>query len=283
MGHRWFIYSGCSWWNASGPKTIAATGATCVCIRHRGAFPLPNFSLIAVLAGLAGFFGSTVQNGGAVIQLGISAAVALFLGAGWSFLAHKCATFEDMLTDVSTAIAFARNSKEINTKNVVLGGYSSGGHVLTSLLSRDDVLRKHKLPTVREGLCNGVILLSGLFATRPGGLSKDKPRWLTDIVVGSVWDRSAALPSPLHTALALKEGELAKNFPPHLLVGCKSETFGIPLLDTFFCRDAYADALKRAGATADLLTVDANHWTVLENNDLFQRLSGHFREGWPLK
>ena len=31
LGHRWSIYAGTSWWNSSGPKTIAKVGAVCVC------------------------------------------------------------------------------------------------------------------------------------------------------------------------------------------------------------------------------------------------------------
>ena len=38
MGHHWSIYRATSWWNASGPKTIASCGTICICIRHRGAF-----------------------------------------------------------------------------------------------------------------------------------------------------------------------------------------------------------------------------------------------------
>ena len=39
MGHRNFIYASTSWWNSSGAKNFARLGYTCVCVRHRGAFP----------------------------------------------------------------------------------------------------------------------------------------------------------------------------------------------------------------------------------------------------
>ena len=39
LGHSALIYAVTSWWNASGPRAVASTGAVCICIRHRGAFP----------------------------------------------------------------------------------------------------------------------------------------------------------------------------------------------------------------------------------------------------
>ena len=277
------MYAGCSWWNAKGPRTIASTGATCVCVRHRGAFPAVDVKVVLVLSGVAAFCANC--NGGTlslVQQMFASLACAVTLFSGWYLTALNSANFDNMLEDVATAIAYTRNHEDISTSNVILGGYSSGGHVLTSLLSRPDVLKAHELPSVEDNLCDGVLLLSGVLGTSPPGTSS-KPRWFTDFVVKSVWGSSSdTIPSPVHTMLDCKAGT-KKKLPPHLLVGCGSETFGIPLLDTFFCRDEYAAAVTRAGGKADKITVDANHWTVLDCDDLFNKLGGKFLDGWPMK
>ncbi|GMH66562.1 hypothetical protein TrRE_jg7005 [Triparma retinervis] len=187
-----------------------------------------------------------------------------------------------MMEDVAASIEYIKASEDIDTENVVLGGYSSGGHVLTSLLERPDILKKKNLPKIPD-LCNGVLLLSGVLGTEPSGGSK-KPRWFTDMVVKSVWGLDAdKVPSPVHKMLSHKPNSKARD-PPYLLVGCGSETFGIPLLDAFFCRDDYAAAVERAGGKADTVTVKANHWTVLECDDLFNKLREKFvEEGWPNK
>ena len=273
LGHRSIIYAGCSWWNAKGPRTIASTGATCVCVRHRGAFPVVDSSVVAALAGVSGLYTKSLLHA-------VTVAAAIYVG--WTLMRRGSASFENMMEDVAAAIEYIKES-DINTDNVVLGGYSSGGHVLTSLLNRPDILKKKNLPASPSELCNGVLLLSGVLGTEPSGSSK-KPRWFTDIVVKSVWGSDAdKVPSPVHKMLSHKPKSMTKDLPPHLLVGCGSETFGIPLLDTFFCRDDYAAAVKGAGGKLETITVNANHWTVLECDDLFNKLNNKFVEGWPNK
>ena len=170
----------------------------------------------------------------------------------------------------------------------------------------EDILKKKNLPAKVSDLCNGVLLLSGVLGTEPSPTSK-KPRWFTDIVVKSVWGSEAdkgtpppelpetatyltprlarrlvPVPSPVHKMLSYKPKSKTKDLPPHLLVGCGSETFGIPLLDTFFCRDDYAAAVKRAGGVVETILVSANHWTVLDCDELFVKLFDKFVvEGWP--
>ncbi|GMH48376.1 hypothetical protein TrVE_jg9378 [Triparma verrucosa] len=273
MGHRSIIYAGCSWWNAKGPRTIASTGATCVCVRHKGAFPVVDSRVVVALAGFAGLYTKSLVH---------AVAMAAGIYMGWTLMRRGSATLENMMEDVATAIEYIKDREDINTDNVVLGGYSSGGHVLTSLLNRPDILKKKNLPAKVSDLCNGVLLLSGVLGTEPSPTSK-KPRWFTDIVVKSVWGSEAdKVPSPVHKMLSYKPKSKTKDLPPHLLVGCGSETFGIPLLDTFFCRDDYAAAVKRAGGVVETILVSANHWTVLDCDELFVKLFDKFVvEGWP--
>jgi hypothetical protein len=51
-------------------------------------------------------------------------------------------------------------------------------------------------------------------------------------------------------------------------------------MDTFFCREAYGAALGERGVKSEMITVDANHWTVLTSRSLYEQLSKKFGEGW---
>ena len=104
----------------------------------------------------------------------------------------------------------------------------------SSLLQRPDVLTAHKLPSRVPELCDGVLMLSGVLGTRPTTAVADAPQWMTNAVNALVWG-DAALPSPLHTVLELAETKRALTLPPHLLLGCKHEVFGLRVLDLYFC------------------------------------------------
>ena len=162
----------------------------------------------------------------------------------------------------------------------VLGGYSSGGHVLASLLDSPETLTSRGLPSVPEDLCDGVLYLSPVLATSAAGTAA--PDWFSKTTVQLVWgDDADAVPSPLHDLLRKKAHSMVDVLPPHLLVGCCSETFGVPLLDTFFARNAYKTALERAGVSAVDVDVTANHWTVLDCDEVFHKVGNQLNGGWP--
>jgi acetyl esterase/lipase len=228
MGHRALIYAGCSWWNASGPKTVASAGATCVCVRHRGAFPPPDGRLLFLGAGLAGlqlanFCWAPAAElgwgyGWAGFQALCSAGAWLALSALWRLGASGSARFDDMLEDVAAAMRWVKEHGDVAGAPTVLGGYSSGGHVLSSLMLRPDIMEKHGVGV--EDI-KGVLLLSPLLATCPGGTFAGKMRAFTDLVMDNVWGAArGTVPSPLHDVL----NGGGRGFPPHLLVGCRSET-----------------------------------------------------------
>ena len=159
IGHRAGIYRVFDWWNAAGPATVASVGCTCVCVRHRGAFPRPPPAAIAFAlacaAALAGCFPRSV-------------CVLLLYGA-WLLAARGAATHGAMMDDVAQALVWVRSHRaELAPPDakLIIGGYSSGGHVAVSLLQRPEKLAHFGLPPAAG--CDGILLLSGVLATRAG-------------------------------------------------------------------------------------------------------------------
>ena len=216
MGHCWWIYRACAWWNSSGPRTIAtALQAPTVCVRHRGAFfqlgtgggddddddddssvmgfychrlLLPAAAVAAVASAAAAAAASTLSEQhhsgiAALLVIMVLPFLLLLLVAGFLYFLKWCgrgsARLDDMVEDVATAMAWVQANKDKillsndnnNTKNndetkIVFGGYSSGGHVAATLLSRPHVWKQHQLPPP-ERLCSAVLLISGVLAVQP--------------------------------------------------------------------------------------------------------------------
>jgi len=76
-----------------------------------------------------------------------------------------------MMDDVAQALVWVRSHRaELAPPDakLIIGGYSSGGHVAVSLLQRPDKLAHFGLPPAAG--CDGILLLSGVLATRAGPL-----------------------------------------------------------------------------------------------------------------
>jgi hypothetical protein len=331
MGHRAFVYGQTSWWNSSGPKTIASLGTTCVCIRHRGAFCVvpapqvmaPYFAMVLAVVG--------ASTGGkweiAIYVTALLAALVTLLALG----GQGSARLEDMLEDVAEALVWINNHRDLlettsdtiavkdaanldrtttatpapsdtstslsestsdnedfdhngtqrnnasTATPIVFGGYSSGGHVATTLLQQPERFRKHGLLTP-DKLFQGILVVSGMMAVRPEKITiqdpktgkpiviatpPNRPRWLTDFVLNMVWGVQAAkmIPSPL-------AGPPPPALP-HLLVGCRNEVFGLPWLDIYFCSAAYRDKVEAVtGKVAKYVEVESDHWFILSSTAL---------------
>ncbi|KAL3910864.1 MAG: hypothetical protein SGPRY_008903 [Prymnesium sp.] len=155
LGHSPLVYFGTSWWNSSGPKTVARLGAVCVCVRHRGAFPPLSFALMCALF----FFSWLITRlwcAHSFFACLFAIAMSCLLGALWSAAATSSATFEQMLDDVAAALQWVqanRSSLPTHGKGLLFGGYSSGAHVAMSLLHRPDLLRAYSLPSGLASIC----------------------------------------------------------------------------------------------------------------------------------
>ena len=162
-GHHAMIHAQTRWWNASGPKTVASLGAVCVCVRHRGTFPLPPPAWLVLALTLTAY----AACGRRV------AALVLALQVAHRLIARGSASFDMMMDDVCTALHWVRDHRaELcapgapPARRLVFGGYSSGAHVAASLLQRPDLLAARGLPPP-EKLCDGVLYISGVLAVRP--------------------------------------------------------------------------------------------------------------------
>jgi hypothetical protein len=308
MGHHWSIYRATSWWNSAGPQTMAQSGhggrTTCVCIRHSGAFfHVPSLwskpavtirYLVAVLLATALLL-PTTSSSSSTLSLVLWASAASLGGlAAASILGQGSATLDDMVNDVAQAIAWVQAHPELCCQNplsttavsfrnasMILGGYSSGGHVVACLLQRPDVWQRHGLPNDPASLLAGIVYVSGVLAVQPCILGDvvpasnsghatnnmgtaeiavgwNKPRWLTDFVMHAVWGPTWAttIPSPIEYDHPIKL--------PHLIIGNHHELWGWPWLDIFFCSREYAQRLQQCGVPSVVYQpVPSDHWNIL--------------------
>lgn len=196
LGHRSIIYSGCSWWNSSGPKTVAKIGCTCVCIRHRGAFPRTfsplSILIVSIMAGLLTtlinwtigadvwkvfeeIIATNVGLEATNVPLGQTSAFLLTFCLGLLLMelaGNGSATFSQMQNDVMDALAYVEKNKKrlgLNISSelpIIFGGYSSGGHVASCCTQEPDLWKHRNLPTP-DIYCESLLYLSPVLSTKP--------------------------------------------------------------------------------------------------------------------
>jgi hypothetical protein len=102
-------------------------------------------------------------------------------------------------------------------------------------------------------------------------VGQDKPRWLTDLVMRTVWGPNWAQTIWMTTTTTA-------NIPniPHLIIGNYHEVmFGLTWLDVFFCSELIcrnAETLKRLGVPAQYKAVPSDHWRILGSRHLGETL-----------
>jgi acetyl esterase/lipase len=302
LGHRSAIYLGTSWWNSAGPMSVARTGAVCVCVRHRGAFPQPPpwYVLVVLLLITWPVFLPVWP-----VFLPVWPVFLLV----WHLAARGAACHDDMLDDVCTALKWVLANRSALAQAaptaaptdgaagsgsdfgssadmlppLVFGGYSSGAHVATSLLQRPALLAARGLPPPAE-LCDGVLLLSGVLGTRlTAPRTSPLAPALSNLILFTAFGvkAAAALPSPVHDV------ERSPRLP-HLLLGCKHEVFGLPLVeaafyDVLFCSREVTRRLQALGVPAELHELPSDHWFMLGSAALHEALAAALRDRrWPL-
>jgi len=196
LGHRSIIYSGCSWWNSSGPKTVAKLGCTCVCIRHRGAFP-KTFSPLSILfvSIMVGLLMTLINrfigaDGWKVLEEIIATNVdveakyassgqtsafllAFFMGLlAMELAGNGSASFDQMQNDVMDALAYVEKNKkrlglDISSEiPIIFGGYSSGGHVASCCAQEPNLWKQRNLPPP-DIYCESLLYISPVLSTKP--------------------------------------------------------------------------------------------------------------------
>jgi len=229
LGHRPEIYLGTSWWNSAGPRAVARLGYTCVCIRHRGAFPrVWSWATLAALAAAAGLLawvaGALLDGlelelaggevGGREVFGTVLATLLLLVHVGGA----GCASAEEMQEDVVDALKFLHDNRaklglDFETAGekktgagggddrprLVLGGYSSGGHVCATIVRREGLWRDRGLPSPSD-FAGAMLYISPVLATRSweAGDAKVKRsggKLMTTPVKASGEESSASLPS----------------------------------------------------------------------------------------
>jgi hypothetical protein len=292
MGHAWWIYMGTNWWNASGPQQICGTlGYTCISVRHGGAFVSQPF-LVVFCSVVAAMLLQSMDNS-------VMALVVSLLLFGWlSWQGQGAATLDDMVQDVTDALQFIQtnvndddddddddddsillrrkrrrsllgNHPTTTTTTIprtfVLGGYSSGAHVLATFLSRQQQQLQQSQSQHPPTNVVGILHLSGVLSLKSN--TSWAMHWYTRVVFGNRVCHS--MPSPLG----------ASPPPPrirHLVIGCHHEVpFGIPILDGTLCAYQYQQWLSCQGFDARCVLVASNHWSVLSSRALCRALDEH--------
>jgi hypothetical protein len=295
LGHVWWIYTGTNWWNASGPQLICEQlGYTCISIRHRGGFfRVPPLSSVVVAStttcGLLGillglwmtttttsqepniFSSNTILLAGYIYWL-------LFLWLFWIFLARQgqgaVTTIDEMVQDVEEALGYIQRQRTKLLNHLgddapfVLGGYSSGAHVVATWLSSSSS-QQRKDDTQAQLLLDGMNVVGILYLS--GVLSlNSKCGWPMTMVTWSVFGAPAhTIPSPLGRS------PMTPNLR-HLLIGCETEVFGWTVLDGTFCAQAYQEWLtSQCNMEARCTLLQGflnNHWSMLSSQALAQAL-----------
>ena len=120
---------------------------------------------------------------------------------------------------------------------------------------------------------------------------------IIDIVTRVVFGkRGNEMPSPIqelrNAAAATRDGDdsavaywVQERNIRTLLIGCKGETFGIPVLNATFCSEEYAGLLNALNSKKEEkekevaryvpLSYTANHWTVLDSEVLMDAMAEH--------
>lgn len=193
MGHCPWVYRPTAWWNAAGPRTVAAAlSCPCVCIRHRGAYvALPDwctmwqyaFLPLVVAAAASGSVRWYNRRDKVDSHDNLWSTMAVvwtpfcLVVAACAFLkvtARGSASLDDMVDDVATAIAWVHKHPDKifprpadQSRQVVFGGYSSGGHVAATLLQRSPAyFQTHGLPPPHD-MFAGILYISGVLAVVP--------------------------------------------------------------------------------------------------------------------
>ena len=233
-----------------------------------------------------------------------------------------CASADEMQEDVADALKFMHDNREklgldfasagekktgargghTNRPRLVLGGYSSGGHVCATIVRREGLWRDRGLPSPSD-FAGAMLYISPVLATRSWGGGKS----MTTPAADSGEESSASLPSLAPSDRSESSGcerpsdarsansnvkrNPTRSFgwssarppcrPPCTMSSTaeavrattatrrRNEVFGLTLLDAFFASEEYSDALSKThGVDSRYRAVESDHWNVLGSTAL---------------
>jgi len=202
LGHRSFVYSGTSWWNSSGPKTVANLGYICVCIRHRGSFmkslSILTMAFVAIMVAIVAAFTNAIVDDSVWVPLEeiVGEKISFGLAGGYmlAFLTGLVlielggigsANFDDMQSDVMDALSWLNDNEErlhlvdassthgcgsnadakSKQRCFIFGGYSSGGHVAATVTQQPHLWKSRNLPPPHIH-CDSILYISPVLSTK---------------------------------------------------------------------------------------------------------------------
>ncbi|KAL3922252.1 MAG: hypothetical protein SGILL_002305 [Bacillariaceae sp.] len=203
----------------------------------------------------------------------------------WYWQGKGAASLKEMVEDVSNALTFVdkhiddwwqsddsdSDSKSDDDKiPIIFGGYSSGAHVsatlmqspsLTPLASAND---STSATTLKNMEIVHVMYISGFLHPAPDSFVG------TSMTLAALNEWPSNVHSPFETLKAQGSVRTRRRpkEPPHTLIGCQNEIFGLPILLSAFCSKDYATTLNEnnGDGSAEWIPLKdwtANHWSVL--------------------
>ena len=187
---------------------------------------------------------------------------------------------------IADSLFYIYNNREIIRKKTgsngkfIVGGYSSGAHILLSVL-QSGILQseKYNIPNTSD-LYDAILLISGVFSTR-----------IINPSIDTYWD-NFILKKFLQTIFKNSYTEVIKNSPfhnmekhpiklPFLIAYCKYEVFNIIFLENrlreLFSSTEFINKINKINKINNIdkqsikiknIEINSNHWSILNSNEL---------------
>ena len=282
LGHTPLIYTISNWWNKTLAINLGKEGVTCIYIRHRGAC-IQVSKLIYV--GVSIFF--LLLNYYYTFEYG-KIFLPLLPLLYWDYISSGDARYNTMISDIADCLSYIyKNRLDISKStgsngNFIVGGYSSGSHILLSVL-QSGILQseKYNMPPINK-LYSALLFVSGVFSTSPFPCEQEEfcfTAFIRKTFLQAIFKNSypeVIKRSPIHNI-----DKLPRNIP-YIISYCRNEIFSIKWIeDTFsslFSSRQFieqADKINKNDLPIVSLELECNHWTILNSDKLIEFIITH--------
>jgi hypothetical protein len=277
LGHTPLIYMVTAWWNESLAKKLTKQGIPCIYIRHRGACIHP--SIWVYILNMFLMFITNMQ-----IEMFIG---TFFIFGLCSWVGRGSATYQNMIDDTADSLKYIYNkrieiSKKCNSNGkFIIGGYSSGSHILLSVL-QNGLLEKRGMPSP-DKIYDSILLISGVYST--GKFDKAPENIHYKIIKAFLTNIFKCSPnnqmSPIHNIKLLPK-------LPYLIIKCKHEVWNMPLIarifDILLCGKEFIEKMNKCSDKNSIklfdiksIELNENHWSILNSNVLIDFICMHIK------